>query len=87
MSEPGDEEPEKWFWQMIKNLGLNKMTDGSFNERKIGAILYEWMNRLYDENGKGGAFPLKKPKKDQRLVSIWDQMNLYLNEQLKGELL
>lgn len=87
MAEPGRERPEKWFWQMIRNLGLEKMTDYNFSEKKAGSILYGWMNRLYDFDGSGGAFPLSNPVKDQRLVSIWDQANSYLNEQLKGELL
>ena len=85
MAEPGDENPSRWFWEMIKNLDLNHMTDKSFSEKKAGSILFSWMNRLYDSEGNGGLFPLKKAKKDQRLMSIWDQMNLYLNEQLKGE--
>ena len=86
MSEPGDERPERWFWQMIDNLKLNNMTDYGFDEKRLGQILYRWMNRLFDENGKGGPFPLKKAKKDQRLVCIWDQMTSYLNEQMTGEL-
>jgi hypothetical protein len=83
--EPGDDHPERWFWEMIENLGLNKFSDRSFDERRVNDILNKWMLRSFRDNGEGGLFPLKHPLKDQRLVPIWDQMNLYLNERLKGD--
>lgn len=83
--EPGNDHPEKWFWEIIKNLGLYGMTDKRFREREAQNIIDIWLRRQYMPDGKGGAFPLSEPAKDQRLVSIWDQMNYYLNEQLKGE--
>ena len=85
MSEPGDEAPERWFWAMIRNLKLDRFTNKNFDEREVGRIIFSWLNRLYEPDGNGGAFPLKRPLKDQRLVPIWDQANLYLNEELKGE--
>ena len=36
--------------------------------------------REYSDNGHGGLFPLKNPKKDQRKVEIWYQMTEYINE-------
>ena len=83
---PGEENPGMWFWKMISNLGIASK-DRAFSEKRVSSILFSWMQRLYSEDGSGGLFPLKKPYKDQRLVPIWDQMNLYLNENLKGELL
>lgn len=85
--DPGDDHPEKWFWEMIDNLGLDKQTDRNFDERMTKKILDIWMLRKFDEDGKGSLFPLKCLPKDQRLLSIWDQMNLYLNENLKGDFL
>lgn len=87
MAEPGNEHPEVWFWEMIKNLGLDMMSDSRFWEKNVRGILEIWLGRQFEEDGRGGLFPLKSASKDQRLVSIWDQMNLYLNEKLKGETL
>lgn len=83
--DPGNDHPEKWFWTMIRNLRLDDVTDRRFDERKVLKILDIWMARGFEPDGKGGLFPLKRPNRDQRLVSIWDQMNYYLNENLKGE--
>lgn len=48
-----------------------------------------WLDREYFESGKcGGIFPLEHWKdgdKDQREVSLWYQMNLWLNEHLDDE--
>jgi len=87
MAEPGLEHPESWFWEMVKNLGLYAATDRVFNEDLVKGVIDIWLNRNYEANGNGGLFPLRHPKKDQRLISIWDQMNLYLTEKLKGETL
>lgn len=87
MAEPGEEKPEKWFWEMIKNLGLYPATDKVYREDLVEGVVKAWLSRSYEANGNGGLFPLHHPKKDQRLCSIWDQMNFYLNEKLKGETL
>ena len=87
MAEPGEEKPEKWFWEMISNLGLYPATDKVYREDLVEGVIKAWLSRSYEANGNGGLFPLHHPKKDQRLCSIWDQMNFYLNEKLKGETL
>lgn len=51
------------------------------------ACIERLMNRKYEPDGsQGGLFPLKKwsekDGKDQRTVSIWYQMNAWLNENL-----
>ncbi len=86
MAEPGDEHPEKWFWEMLDNLGLTRIASlRPMAENEYEKVIEVWLKRKYMDNGQGGLFPLKNPSKDQRLVSIWDQMNFYLNEKLKGE--
>ena len=79
--EPGDDHPERWFWEMIKNLGIYRFNDSQFSEANVEAALSMWMDRKISRTGSGGLFPLTKTSKDQRLVPIWDQMNEYLNEQ------
>lgn len=68
------------FWGMIKNLGLEKMDDEHFNEVKTADILMNFLDRCYTFDGKGGLFPLKNAKNDQRNVEIWYQMQAYLIE-------
>lgn len=72
--------PELIFWQMIKNLGLDLMTDRHFNERKARENLDIWMNREFRADGFGSIFPLKRPFQDQRKIEIWSQMLGYLSE-------
>lgn len=79
-----DDDPEHWFWEMIKNLGLEGMNDSTYymigSYDKVDEILNTFLNRKYDKDGFGGLFPLQNPEKDQRKVEIWYQMNAYLIE-------
>lgn len=79
-----DSSIEYWFWQMLDNLGLLIFTDEIYEDinghAKVEDTLQEVLEREYDENGIGGLFPLKHPKKDQRGVEIWYQMNAWLLE-------
>lgn len=77
----GDGEPKDWFWDMIKNLGLDECTDAHPPDPDIvDHILNKVINRDYAKNGAGGLFPLMKPKQDQRDVELWYQANAYLLE-------
>lgn len=72
------------FWEMLRNCGLEKFTDEDYEEfggdRTIDYILDNILERRYKRNGKGGLFPLKYTKKDQRKVEIWYQMCEYIVE-------
>ena len=84
MYEPGIDKTADYFWIIISNMGLDVCTDESYGliwddfyvNEKIGNVL----SRGYDFNGIGGLFPLKNPIDDQKNVSIWYQMNAFLNE-------
>ncbi len=71
-----------WFWVLIDNLELKSYTDDKigisldFLQEKIENLL----TRRYDFDGTGGLFPLNSPKKDQRKVEIWYQMNAWTIE-------
>jgi hypothetical protein len=76
-----DEPPKDWFWVMINNLGLGSINDSTpLNERAVEEIIWVFVNRMYDENGHGGIFPLNHTQKNQREVEIWYQFNEYLLE-------
>jgi hypothetical protein len=71
---------KQWFWSMIKNLGLRLMTDENYDEQYILNIIYNFMERRYEPNGKGGLFYIRDCKEDLRCVEIWTQLNLYLDK-------
>jgi hypothetical protein len=76
----------EWFWKILSNVGLDQYTDNNFYEEKekcmevVNNILDNVINRTYRRNGKGGLFPLRHCKKDQRRVELWYQMSSYLVE-------
>ena len=72
--------PARWFWEMMENCGLDKYTDDNFDELMVRKIMDRIIRRHYSKTGKGGLFPLKHPKKDQREVEIWYQMQSYVTE-------
>ena len=82
--EPTNMKMIDWFWRMMSNAGLDIYTDEDFYEMhgeiEVNAILKEIINRTYGRDGRGGLFPLRRPKKDQRKVELWYQMNAYLVE-------
>lgn len=73
-----------WFWEMIENLGIDKYDDEHYADLRgdihIEKTLTIMLERTYQRSGKGGLFPLKRAKKDQRKVEIWYQMMIYLEE-------
>jgi len=70
-----------WFWEFMTNLHLEdfRRVTGS-DESRIHDILYTFVWRLYDENGDGGLFPLRRPQHDQRKVELWYQLSEYIDE-------
>ncbi len=77
----------EWFWVLVlDHLGLANCDDSEFLVDSYGAVWYvedtllALLDREYSTDGLGGLFPLKRPKKDQRRVSIWDQMGEWIKE-------
>lgn len=69
------EEPERYFWEMVWNLGLNL-----HNQEDWEAIIEDWLARDFRPSGAGSPFPLSSPTRDQRYVDLRYQMSAYLNE-------
>ena len=83
--EPEEEDQtERWFWEILGNIGLDKCTDSRYGDdygrAKIDDMIDMILSRTYKRNGQGGLFPLKRSKKNQRKVEIWYQLSAYLNE-------
>lgn len=79
-----DDRTDQWFWGMIENLGLdifpNTVPNRSKKVIENGNILNTFISRQYARDGKGGLFPLRKSKVDQRGVELWYQMMAYIQE-------
>lgn len=74
----------QWFWEMIVNLGLGHMNDQNFDEAHFDNVMYIFMTKKYDRDGKGGLFRSTDKTKDMRKLDIWHQMHAYLNDVLEG---
>lgn len=74
---------QTWFHTFIENLGLDRYPDEYLERRSdapVERIIHNFNNRQYRPNGRGGIFPLKHPREDQREVELWYQMGLYMTE-------
>lgn len=74
------ETPNFWFWLLIDNLELSFANDAAYNEVVVHKIIYDFVWRLYDDDGKGGLFPLNNSGSDQRKVEIWYQFCEWLED-------
>ena len=77
---PDDLRPDLIFWDMITSLGLGHMDDRRYNNQEVNYKLHRWMYRDFDYDGRGSIFPIENPRRDQREIEIWAQMNEYLME-------
>ena len=69
----------QWFWEMVQNLGLSKMTDGRFRHGDDERIINRFLDREYGPDGSGGLFTVGSGHGDMRSVEIWYQMEWYLD--------
>jgi hypothetical protein len=79
-----DDDMRIWFWHFIEVVDLERYNDRDYNkdaEEAIDETLDRIIWRNYSPSGKGGLFPLRDPKQDQRKVELWYQLNAYLLEQ------
>lgn len=85
MRDPKEPHINRWFWEMIDNLGLLIYDDGAFergdwNFTDVKNVLDIFMDRQYDELGHGGLFPRNVCDKNQTVTELYSQMNGYLME-------
>lgn len=69
----------QWFWSMIVSLGLGGMTDQRYNREEVEHVIFRFLTRNYDRDGKGGLFTLPDCGVDMRNVEIWNQMCWYID--------
>jgi hypothetical protein len=79
-----DDNTDAWFWHLVDVLNLEQFNDRKYNrnaQEVVGATLDRVIWRTYEPSGEGGLFPLRDPRRDQRKVELWYQLNAYLLEQ------
>ena len=69
----------QWFWNMLTNLGIGYMTDDRFDGKVAAEKIYDFLEKRYEPNGKGGLFYIRDCKEDLRDVEIWTQLCWYLD--------
>lgn len=73
----------QWFWEMVINLGLENETDTHFSDKHVRTVIEKFINREYEPSGKGGLFYIPNSDIDMRMIEIWHQLYLYLNERIE----
>ena len=83
------------FWDFVDNLvkygtfgsaykkASDVLTDDKwcmFTEEAMKASIKKVISRTYHEDGRGGLFPLRKPKINQRKTEMWNCCIAYINE-------
>lgn len=80
MGVPDEDNTTRWFWDMITNMKLDKYTNSRYSPKQVKETLDNVIFRQYERSGKGGLFPLRTSKTDQRKIELWYQMASWLNE-------
>lgn len=80
IGDPSNPNPSMIFWEMCCNLGLDEYDDKHFNIIEVQHILDIWMDRKFNSDGSHSIFPILDPRKDQRKIDIWSQLQEYLSE-------
>lgn len=78
-----DRPVSEWFWRLLRNLEIDAYSDLTYEisiEEEVEEVLDRLVNRTYSRDGRGGLFPLSRPRGDQRTIELWYQMSSYLLE-------
>lgn len=78
--DPADPHPEIVFWDMIKNLGLHKFINSTFNAVEFDKIMDFWLMREFGNDGNGSIFPVKSVTFLSKSEEIWRQATAYISE-------
>lgn len=68
-----------WFWVMMENLGLDKMSDNEFSYELTEEIVDIFLDRRYSSDGHDGPFYVPGCRIDMTKTELWYQLNYYLN--------
>ena len=74
-----------WFWEMVKNLGLDKYDDEHYSAIEIDDIVNRFMSRKYSKNGDGNVFKIGHKSGPNywdtfpNNMEIWSQVHAWAN--------
>ena len=68
----------KWFWIMVRNIGLEDQDDSHYDEVFVESSIDNLLKRHFRRNGEGALFPCKGASRKE----IWVQMNEFLDKYL-----
>lgn len=73
---------KEWFWRLVANLYPKNCTDDvePYPSQELQTRVNQVIWRTYSPDGDGGLFPLRNPRRDQRTIELWYQLNAYLLE-------
>lgn len=75
---------EHYFWCLIRNLRLLKLTDERYDDLNgdffVEEAVQRVLDRSYDAYGNGGLFPLRYAVNGYMEADIWYQMQAWLGE-------
>lgn len=72
----------QWFWEMIGNMGLGRMSDDNYDEAYTDDILRRFLYHDYDADGRGCAFR-SLSHGDLSEYELWYQMQFHFADILE----
>lgn len=69
----------QWFWEMVVNLNLGSMVDTRYDKHYVDKVLFDFLHRKYERDGRGGLFRVRNYDGDMRKLEIWHQMCYFLD--------
>lgn len=72
-----------YFWELIENFGFTDFDDSVWNcevKDEVFEVVNQWIERKYDASGKNTPFPKRHRAKNFRHLELWDQMQMYMEE-------
>ena len=85
MSEQTEIETGDMFWLMMRNMGLDKMTDSIFDWRVVSRTVNSWLDGEFEPDGTGSPFPLYGYDGDCTHLDLYSHMNIYVHENFNKE--
>lgn len=75
----------KWFWTMVRSLGLADMNDKNYDDENVQYAINAFLNRDYKSDGEGGLFTIRGTEHNMKKAEIWYQMCWYMNDVVEKE--
>ena len=85
MAEQTEIEVGDMFWLMMRNFGLDTLTDDVYDWRVVERVINPWLDGSFSPNGEGSPFPLKHYEGDATHLDLYSLMNIFIHENFNKE--